>query len=221
MNQQIVGCTKCDRLVTHCTSIAETKRKSFMSWDYWGKPVPNLGDPEAPILMVGLAPAAHGANRTGRMFTGDRSGDFLFEAMHAVGLCNQPESIHSDDGLQLTHCAITAVCHCAPPENKPTSDEQANCRPWLEQTINLSERSVILALGQLAWNAFCQVASEWDWIKDRRTKFGHGVTLKMETGATLVGCYHPSQQNTFTGKLTQAMLKRVLRKAMRLAGIKS
>lgn len=223
LNRDIVGCTRCPRLIGHCEHIAEVKRKSFSDWEYWGKPVPNLGDASARILLVGLAPAAHGANRTGRMFTGDRSGDFLFEAMHAVGLCNQPRSDHVNDALELNDCAVTAICHCAPPANKPTPAELTACRPWLEQTISLTNPTVFVALGQLAWASLVRFAADHEWEFENKVKFGHGAHCRLKDGGSptkvshLVGCYHPSQQNTFTGKLTQTMLRRVLRKVMRLA----
>lgn len=217
LNEQIVRCKRCPRLVEYCQSVAETKRKSYLNCEYWGKPVPNLGDPNARILLVGLAPAAHGANRTGRMFTGDRSGDFLFEALHAVGLCNQPNSIDGDDGLELTRCAITAICHCAPPANKPAVDELANCQDWLTEMIDAGNYRVFVALGQLAWMAMLRFGFDRDWISDKKAKFGHAAQLSFKKDVTLLGCYHPSQQNTFTGKLTQKMLRQVLRKAVKLS----
>ena len=217
LNQQIVGCSLCPRLVEYCGSVAATKRKSYSDWEYWGKPVPNLGDPAAKILLVGLAPAAHGANRTGRMFTGDRSGDFLFEALHAVGLCNQPGSTDGNDGLKLTNCAITAICHCAPPANKPTVDELANCQEWLGETIQLGSHRVFVALGQMAWTAMLRFAFDQGWIQNKKAKFGHATELAFSKDSSLLGCYHPSQQNTFTGKLTQKMLRQVLQKAILLS----
>lgn len=217
LNERIINCQKCPRLVEYCQEVARIRRKSFRQWEYWGRPVPNLGDPAGRILLVGLAPAAHGANRTGRMFTGDRSGDFLFQAMHAVGLCNQPESSHAADGLELRDCGITAICHCAPPGNQPTADEQGNCQDWLKQTMAGGQYSVFVALGQLAWNGLLRIFRGDDLIPRGAVKFGHGVELRLASGAVLLGCYHPSQQNTFTGRLTQAMLRRVLRKAIRRA----
>ena len=217
LNRQITGCTRCVRLVTYCQQVAETKKRAYLDCDYWGKPVENMGDPSARILIVGLAPAAHGANRTGRMFTGDRSGDFLFEAMYHVGLCNQPQSTAVEDGLRLRCCAITAICHCAPPANKPEPQELRNCRPWLDSTIDQMDPRIFVALGQLAWKAMLQVAGERNWIEGRKPGFGHGEVAEFKDGKQMLGCYHPSQQNTFTGKLTQRMLRNVLRKAIRLA----
>lgn len=217
LNRKITSCTRCPRLVQYCQNVAETKRRSFADDNYWGKPVPNLGDSQARILIVGLAPAAHGANRTGRMFTGDRSGDFLFEAMHRVGLCNQAESNSIDDGLELVGCAITAICHCAPPANKPSPAELANCREWLESTIDLLDTQVFVALGQLAWNAVIRLAFDQQWVDHKKHKFGHGAVAEFTNKMKMVGSYHPSQQNTFTGKLTQPMLRRVLRKAIQLS----
>lgn len=209
LNLQIVGCQRCPRLIKHCRNVALKKRRAFLSDDYWGRPVPNLGNSRASLLIVGLAPAAHGANRTGRMFTGDRSGDWLFAAMHRAGFCNQVDSIHEGDGLRLEAAAITAVCHCAPPDNKPTFDEISNCRPFLAQSIELCRPRVLLALGGLAWRETVKFARAVEWINGNTPKFSHGATIVL-TGPKrqkrwLVGSYHPSQQNTFTGRLTRKM----------------
>lgn len=216
LNKQIVTCQRCPRLREHCQNIAEQKRRSFQNWTYWGKPVPNLGDAKARLLIVGLAPAAHGANRTGRMFTGDRSGDWLFRALHKAGFANQAEATSRNDGLKLTNCAITAICHCAPPYNKPMKEEVANCRQWLAETINLLNPTVFLALGQIAWKGVVDELLAQHWLEGRRPKFGHGVQVELSDNRWLLGSYHPSQQNTFTGRLTEPMFDDVFREAKRL-----
>ncbi len=216
LNRQIVSCEQCPRLRAHCSHIAAEKRRAFRDWDYWGQPVPNLGDPRANLLIVGLAPAAHGANRTGRMFTGDRSGDWLFRALHRAGFANQPHATDRDDGLQLTDCAITAVCHCAPPDNKPSREELANCRPWLSQSIELVSPRVFLALGQIAWKATIDQLLEREWLVGKRPTFGHAAKVRLSDNRWLLGSYHPSQQNTFTGRLTEPMFDDVFSTARRL-----
>ncbi|MDA1055041.1 MAG: uracil-DNA glycosylase [Planctomycetota bacterium] len=216
LNHQIVSCRKCPRLAQHCEQVAREKRRAYRDWDYWGKPVPNFGDPRAKLLIVGLAPGAHGANRTGRMFTGDRSGDWLFRALHKSGFANQASSSAGDDGLKLVNCAITAVCHCAPPANKPTTDEVQNCRPFLQETIDQLPVRVFLALGQLGWKAMLAEAKRREWWIGKQPKFGHGAKVKLAADRWLLGSYHPSQQNTFTGRLTEPMLDRVFREARRL-----
>lgn len=206
LNQQIVGCRACPRLRDYCEAIGREKRRSFAEWDYWAKPVPNFGDPQARLLIVGLAPAAHGANRTGRMFTGDRSGDWLYRALHKAGFANQATAVRADDGLRLRDCAIAATCHCAPPDNKPSTIEVANCRKWLTATIDVINALAFLALGQIAWVALCSQLRERGWLEGRIPKFGHRAQARLAGGRWLVGSYHPSQQNTFTGRLTEAML---------------
>jgi len=224
LNRSIVDCERCPRLRTYCLRVAAERKAAFREQEYWGVPVPNFGDVRARILIVGLAPAAHGANRTGRVFTGDRSGDFLFRAMHEVGLANQPTSTSRDDGLELLDCAVTATCHCAPPDNKPTSDEIANCREWMSRTIEILPVRVFLALGQIGWNALVRELKALDMLLPtepgkpvRNPKFGHGTIAPLADGRSLIGCYHPSQQNTFTGVLTHQMLIDVLTTAKRLA----
>ncbi|MFO0901044.1 MAG: uracil-DNA glycosylase, partial [Pirellulales bacterium] len=175
LNEQIVVCDRCPRLREHCREIATDKRRSFREWTYWGRPVPNFGDPAAKLLIVGLAPAAHGANRTGRMFTGDRSGDWLYRALHRAGFANQPTSVDAADGLELRNCAITAVCHCAPPDNKPTPGEIEACREWFVGTFDALGRQVCLALGQIAWQAVGRELRRREWLACSLPKFGHGA----------------------------------------------
>ena len=216
LNRRIAKCDRCPRLVEHCQRVAREKRRAFMDWTYWGRPVPNFGDSRARLLIVGLAPAAHGANRTGRMFTGDRSGDWLYRALHRAGFSNQSEAVASDDGLQLIDCAITAVCHCAPPQNKPTREEIAACRPWLTETIQRLSPRVFLALGQIAWKGILDELIEMGAHEGKRPKFAHGATHPLSDNRWLLASYHPSQQNTFTGRLTEKMLDAVFKKAKRL-----
>jgi uracil-DNA glycosylase len=209
LNRQIIACERCPRLRDYCRQIAQERRRAFQHDEYWGQPVPNFGDPQARLLIVGLAPAAHGANRTGRMFTGDRSGLWLYRALHKAGFANQAEATTADDGLRLIDCAIAAACHCAPPDNKPTRQELAECRPWLQQTVELLQPRVFLALGQIAWQATVDELRRIEWFSGRTPKFGHGAMAELTDGRSLVGSYHPSQQNTFTGRLTEPMFDRV------------
>ena len=209
LNRQITDCDLCPRLRTHCREIARTKRRAYLECDYWGGPVPNFGDARARLLLVGLAPAAHGANRTGRMFTGDRSGDWLYRALHRAGFANQPDATDRDDGLKLVDCAITAVCHCAPPGNKPLPQEVKHCRPWLQETINLLDPMVCVALGQIAWKALVTELVDRSWLAVPRPKFGHLARVALADERWLLGSYHPSQQNTFTGRLTEPMFDEV------------
>ncbi|MEN9825282.1 MAG: hypothetical protein RI953_1027 [Pseudomonadota bacterium] len=205
LEQRIIHCTGCLRLRENCLQIATNKKKMFSDWDYWGKPVPNFGDHSARLLIVGLAPAAHGANRTGRMFTGDQSGVWLYRALHKAGFASQAESSKRDDGLRLIDCLITAVCHCAPPDNKPSPEEIKNCTPFLEETFSsATEKKVVLSLGQIAWkNTWAVLEGQGLAKKSERKDFGHGVEVKLSSGLVLISSYHPSQQNTFTGKLTE------------------
>jgi uracil-DNA glycosylase len=209
LNREIVACERCPRLRTYCAEVAAVRRAAFRDWDYWGRPVPNFGDFSAQLLIVGLAPAAHGGNRTGRVFTGDRSGDWLYRALFKAGFANQPESVSRDDGLMLTNCAITAVCHCAPPDNKPLPQEERNCRGWLTTTVDLLPVRVMLALGQIGWRAALVQAVERGWHVGRLPKFGHGAKVPLAGDRWLLGSYHPSQQNTFTGRLTEPMFDAV------------
>ena len=216
LNESIISCTKCPRLIAHCRSIAEKKRAAYNDWEYWGKPVPNFGKQRKKLLIVGLAPGAHGANRTGRMFTGDRSGDWLYESLFHHGFANQPGSTSVEDGLKLSDCIITAVCHCAPPGNKPSGDEIANCKNWLLETLELSNPMVIVCLGQIAWNSTFSLLKESGFWNGKRPKFSHAAIVECEKQFTVIGSYHPSQQNTFTGRLTRKMLDSVFKKARRI-----
>jgi uracil-DNA glycosylase len=209
LEREIVECRRCPRLVAWREQVAREKRAAFRDWEYWGRPVPGFGDPGARVLLLGLAPAAHGANRTGRMFTGDRSGDFLYAALHATGYANQPTSRRSDDGLELTDCFITASVRCAPPANRPLPAERDACRDWLDRELALLPRArVIVCLGAFAWD---NVAP-----RRPRPRFGHGAEARAGR-FTLLGSFHPSQQNTFTGKLTATMMEAVLTRARELA----
>jgi uracil-DNA glycosylase family 4 len=216
LQRRIVACQRCPRLREYCNAVGREKRKAFQTWEYWARPVRNFGPAPAPLLIVGLAPAAHGANRTGRMFTGDRSGEWLYRALFKAGFANQPSSTSRDDGLELRNCAITAVCHCAPPDNKPALDEIANCRQWLATTIDLVQPRVLLALGGIAWKAVVREARVRGWHTGRIPPFGHCAAHALGGGRWLLGSYHPSQQNTFTGKLTEPMFDKVFVLARRL-----
>jgi uracil-DNA glycosylase family 4 len=209
LNRQIVRCDSCSRLRDYCREVAAAKRRAYTDCDYWGKPVGNFGDPQARMLIVGLAPAAHGANRTGRMFTGDRSGEWLYRALYKSGFASQPKSLHRDDDLRLIDCAITATCHCAPPGNKPQPQEIANCRRWFEQTIDLLDVKVFLALGQIGWRTVVDELRRRGQWTGKLPQFRHAAVTHLEGGRVLIGSYHPSQQNTFTGKLTEPMFDRV------------
>ena len=213
LNQTIVSCRKCPRLVRYRESVARTKRRAFLDWDYWGKPVPGFGDPRAQLLIVGLAPAAHGGNRTGRAFTGDRSGDFLFDALHRTGFANQSTSVRRDDGLVLRDAYMGVAVRCAPPANKPLPSEFANCRPYLETELRILEPKAVLALGGIALRAYLQILKDRGLITSHAAyPFAHGATYQLLGNLPrLFTSYHPSQQNTFTGRLTPAMLSQVLR----------
>lgn len=216
LNERLIACERCPRLRAYCQEIAQVKKAAFRDWQYWGRPVPNFGDPNARLLLVGLAPAAHGANRTGRMFTGDRSGQWVYRALFKAGFANQPTYERPDDGLQLIDCAITAAAHCAPPGNKPTPDELANCRPWLRDTIDLVPVRVFVAFGQIAFKTLITEARQRGWHEGRLPKFGHGTKVRLADGRWLLASYHPSQQNTFTGVLTESMFDSVFGEAKRL-----
>ena len=218
LTAEIVECRRCPRLVAWRELVAREKVARFRDETYWGRPVPGFGDPDARMLIVGLAPAAHGGNRTGRVFTGDASGDFLFAAMHAVGLANQPTGRRRDDGLRLTGAYIAAAVRCAPPANKPTPEERRNCQPYLVRELGiLTGVRCLVALGAFAWESSFRVIAATTGDDARpRPRFGHGAVARAG-GCVVIGSYHPSQQNTFTGKLTQPMLRDVLRQGRTLA----
>ena len=211
----VVACTACPRLVAWREQVAAEKRASFRDEPYWGRPVPGFGDPAARVVLVGLAPAAHGGNRTGRVFTGDRSGDWVYAALHGAGFANQPTSVSASDGLRLSGAYVTAAVRCAPPANKPTPEERDRCRPYLERELALlGEARVLVALGQFAYDSLCRILG----VRGR-PRFGHGVELALGGGRTVVCSFHPSQQNTFTGKLTREMFDGVFARARVLAGL--
>ncbi|HEY4364698.1 MAG TPA: uracil-DNA glycosylase [Bryobacteraceae bacterium] len=219
--REVVACERCPRLREYCREVARVKRRAYLDWEYWGKPVPSFGDPKAGVLIVGLAPGAHGANRTGRMFTGDRSGDFLYRALYETGFASSPESRSREDGLKLTGAYITAAAHCAPPGNKPTPEEFRHCRSYLEREIDLLRGvRVVVALGKLAFDAYLGILRDRGVIESRSAfVFGHDVEHWVAEGSpVLISSYHPSQQNTSTGKLTAEMLRRVFERAARLTG---
>ena len=212
LERAVVRCRACPRLVDWREQVAAEKRAAFADEDYWGRPVPGFGDPDADIVVVGLAPAAHGANRTGRMFTGDRSGDWLFAALHRAGLANQPTSTHPGDGLTLSNTWVTSPVKCAPPANRPTTEERDRCAPFLADEVRLLDPAVYLALGAFGWDAVCRHVG-WE---GRKPRFGHGAEAVLADGRTLIGSYHVSQQNTFTGRLTEEMLDAVFARAKKI-----
>ena len=229
LDARVSQCRACARLVEWRERVAREKRAAYADQDYWGRPVPGFGPPDAGLLIVGLAPAAHGANRTGRMFTGDRSGDVLYAALHAEGLASQPEATSRDDGLTLYGVRITAPVHCAPPANKPTPAERDACRPWLIQELALLRPTLraVVVLGGFGWQALLPVLADAGWVVPRpRPVFGHGAHVELapsnddDRPLHLFGSYHVSQQNTFTGRLTPTMLRAVLRQAAELANSK-
>lgn len=236
LDGQVVDCRACPRLVGWRERVAQEKRRSFADEEYWGRPVPGFGPADAAVLVVGLAPAAHGANRTGRMFTGDRSGDWLYAAMHRAGLASQPLSTDRNDGLQLYRARVTAAVHCVPPDNKPTTLERDACAQWLQREVELLRPTlrVLVGLGSFAWGSTLTAVAAAGWIVPRpRPRFGHGEQVDLEgppgltevtgltglTGLTVLASYHPSQQNTFTGRLTRPMLDEVFQRAADLAGV--
>jgi uracil-DNA glycosylase family 4 len=217
LEDEVAACRLCPRLVEYRERIARDKRRAYVDWEYWGRPVPSFGDPTARLLVVGLAPAAHGGNRTGRIFTGDRSGDWLYGTLHRFGFANQPTSTHRDDGLRLRDVYVTAAAHCAPPDNKPTRDEFANCRPFLERELQLLTRlRAVIALGAIAFDSFLGTwAALAHEVPRPRPRFGHNAVYGLD-GLTLIGSYHPSQRNTQTGFLTQKMFDQVFETARTL-----
>ncbi len=212
---EVIACRRCPRLIEHCLHVAAVKRRAYRDWEYWGRPVPSFGDPAARLLIVGLAPGAHGANRTGRMFTGDRSGDFLYEALYATGFATKPTSVSREDGLELRDAYITAAVRCAPPDNRPTPEELRACRCYLERELELLARvRVVVALGRIAFDSYLSLLRERGLIR-RRAAFVFGHNREHRTGEglpLLISSYHPSQQNTSTGRLTREMLRDVFRK---------
>jgi uracil-DNA glycosylase family 4 len=215
---RVVRCRRCPRLVAHREAAGTPPPPRHAGQHYWARPLPGFGDPRARLLLIGLAPAAHGGNRTGRMFTGDRSGDWLFEALHHAGFANQPTSTDRGDGLRLHDAYITATIRCAPPANKPLPDEIARCEPYLLEELRLLDRvRVVVGLGRIGWQAYLRTRRRLGLLPSRTTpRFGHGVATAFEDGITLLACYHPSQQNTFTGKLTRPMLRGVFHRARAL-----
>ena len=220
LQETIVACRACPRLTRHRERIAATKVRRYRDWEYWGRPVPSFGDPAARLLVVGLAPAAHGGNRTGRIFTGDRSGDWLFAALHRFGFANQPTSTHRGDGLTLRDCYITAAVRCAPPGNRPSRAEFDRCRPFLLEEIRLLGRiEAVVALGRIALDAYFEARRALGQpLPSPRPAFRHGATSHLPGGPLLVTSYHPSQQNTFTGRLTRPMFYRVFARVRRALG---
>lgn len=218
LNQEIVFCTRCPRLVEYRAEVARLKRRAYRDCEYWGRPVPGFGDPRARLLLIGLAPGAHGANRTGRMFTGDSSGDFLYRALFQAGFASQPTSVSADDGLTLHDAYISAAARCAPPDNKPTPQEIRNCRPYLERELELlADVRVIVALGRVAFDVYLSILRNGGKIR-RRSDFVFGHDKAHHTGQgqpLLISSFHPSQQNTSTGKLTEAMFQAVFQRAKR------
>lgn len=217
LSNEIVSCRKCPRLVAYREKVAHEKRRAFRDWTYWGKPVPGFGDPEAQLLILGLAPAAHGGNRTGRVFTGDRSGDFLYAALYKAGFANQPTSIRRNDGLCLHDVYIAATIRCAPPQNKPLLIELANCSSYLIRELDILQPRVILALGKIAWDTYLEIFKQGGSISSKAPfRFAHGAETQLpNTAVRLFGAYHPSQQNTQTGKVTPAMYAQVLHRIRR------
>ena len=222
-NKTIIHCRKCPRLVRWREQVAKKPPRRYQGETYWAKPLPGFGDPQARLLIVGLAPAAHGGNRTGRIFTGDRSGDWLYETLYAFGFSNQPSSGHRNDGLKLKDCYITAAVRCAPPANKPTKEEFENCRPYLVQEIKLLKNvRAVMALGKIAFDSFLKAYQQnGGMVPKPRPQFRHGGATRLGNDLMLLSSYHPSQQNTFTGKLTQKMFYEVFRKAKKLLVLNS
>jgi uracil-DNA glycosylase family 4 len=217
---EIVDCRRCPRLVVYREEVARTKVRRFRDWEYWGRPVPSFGLTGARLLIIGLAPAAHGGNRTGRIFTGDRSGDWLYRALYNFGFANQPTSVHRSDGLRLIDCYITAAIHCAPPDNKPLPSEFANCRPYLlDELKRMKGVRVVVALGMIGFKTYFAARKQLAWKNPvPLPPFGHGLIARLPDDVTVISSYHPSQQNTHTGKLTEKMFDDVFRKARNAIG---
>jgi len=221
LNARIVSCELCPRLRAHCTEVARTRRRAYVDWEYWGRPVPSFGDPQARVMALGLAPGAHGSNRTGRPFTGDGSGDFLYPVLHEAGFASQPKAVSRDDGMKLSGLWITAMARCAPPGNKPTPEELRNCAPWLDQEMKLlTDLRVVLCLGRIAFDGLLAHEMRTGTLKKRAgLVFAHGAEYKLPGGLIAIASYHPSLQNTNTGKLTREMLLKVFMRARKLADL--
>ena len=219
LNEELISCRRCPRLVEHCTTIAREKRRAYRDWEYWGKPVPGFGDPNARVLLLGLAPGAHGSNRTGRMFTGDSSGNFLYPVLHAAGFASQGKSTDVNDGLKLKDAYITAAVRCAPPGNKPAPEEIANCSKFLDRELpQLRRVKVVVALGRIGFESYLNHLKRRGLIASKKKYvFGHGAHYRMPDGRWLLASYHPSNQNTQTGKLTEKMFREIFVKARKLA----
>jgi uracil-DNA glycosylase family 4 len=222
LNARIVACARCPRLRAYSAEIARVRRRAYADCEYWGKPVPSFGDPKARVLVLGLAPGAHGSNRTGRMFTGDGSGDFLYPVLNEAGFASQPNAVSRNDGMKLTNLWITAVIHCAPPANKPTPEELANCAPWLDEELRLLRNlRVVVCLGKIAFDGFLAHQLRAGLIASRsKYVFRHAAEYALPSGLTLIASYHPSLQNTNTGKLTRPMFLAVFRRARQLADLR-
>ncbi len=221
LNAQIVGCEQCPRLRTHCIEVARVRRRAYADWEYWGRPVPSFGDPEAGVLALGLAPGAHGSNRTGRPFTGDGSGDFLYPVLHEAGFASHSQARSRDDGMKLTGLWITSVVRCAPPGNKPSPEELRNCAPWVDKEIALLKNlSVVVCLGRIAFDGLLSHEQRRGaTIVRSRYTFAHGAEYVLPSGLHAIASYHPSLQNTNTGKLTRPMFLQVFKRARQLAGL--
>jgi uracil-DNA glycosylase len=219
LNSQIVACELCPRLRAHCIEVARKRRRAYADWEYWGRPVPSFGDPKARVMALGLAPGAHGSNRTGRPFTGDGSGDFLYPVLHEAGFASRPKAVSRDDGMKLNGLWITAMARCAPPGNKPTPDELRNCAPWLDQEMKLlTDLRVVVCLGRIAFDGLLSHAVRTGMLKSRAGfAFAHGAEYKLPNDLIVIASYHPSLQNTNTGKLTREMLLKVFKRARKLA----
>ena len=220
LNQEVVNCVRCPRLVAYREQVGREKRRAYREHEYWARPVPGFGDPKARVLILGLAPGAHGSNRTGRPFTGDASGKFMYPILYKVGFASQPNADHRDDGLQLIDCYITAAIRCAPPDNKPLLSELANCAPFLDRELEiLKGLRVVVALGKIGFDAYLSYLKRNGFLQSRSGyAFAHAASYPMPNGVTLLASYHPSNQNTATGKLTAPMFEQVFRTAKRVAG---
>ena len=219
LNAEIVTCNRCARLREHCTNVASVRRRAYADWEYWGKPVPSFGDPKARVLALGLAPGAHGSNRTGRPFTGDGSGDFLYPVLHDAGFASQPKATSRDDGMKLHDLWITSVGRCAPPGNKPTPEELRNCAPWLDEEMRLLRNlRVVVCLGRIAFDGLVSWAQRAGQVESRKGfVFAHGAEYPLPNGLHVIASYHPSLQNTNTGKLTRAMFLKIFQRARTVA----